>query len=136
MGGVYYHFYRWNLKGSVKGGLSEESLDHLNCRLDKEVCQITSEDFSKKKKHCMRNFMDMESYGRLFFWYGLVIYKRGICEWNYSNDKTKLCMAISIEFGLSLNNVCNVICDDKNSQFFVKYCRFEFKNVIALYKDK
>jgi len=80
--------------------------------------------------------MDMESYGRLFFWYGLVIYKRGICEWKYSNDKTKLCMAISIEFGLSLNNVCNVICDDKNSQFFVKYCRFEFKNVIALYKDK
>ena len=45
-------------------------------------------------------------------------------------------MAISIEFGLSLNNVCNVICDDKNSQFFVKYCRFEFRNVIALYKDK
>ena len=43
-------------------------------------------------------------------------------------------MAISIEFGLSLNNVCNVICDDKNSQFFVKYCRFEFKNVIALHK--
>ena len=67
MGGVYYHFYRWNLKGSVKGDLSEESLDHLNCRLDKEVCQITSEDFSKKKKHCMRNLMDMESYGRLFF---------------------------------------------------------------------
>ena len=46
-------------------------------------------------------------------------------------------MAISIEFGLSLNNVCNVICDDdKNSQIFVKYCRFEFKNVIALYRDK
>ena len=45
-------------------------------------------------------------------------------------------MAISIEFGLSLNNVCNVICDDKNSQFFVKYCRFEFKNVIALYTNK
>ena len=50
MGGVYHFYYRWNLKGSVKGGLSEESLDHLNCRLDKEVCQITSEDFSKKKR--------------------------------------------------------------------------------------
>ena len=135
MGGVYYHFYRWNLKGSVKGDLSEESLDHLNCRLDKEVCQITSEDFSKKELH--EKFYGYGIIWEIVFWYGLVIYKRGICEWNYSNDKTKLCMAISIEFGLSLNNVCNVICDDdKNSQFFVKYCRFEFKNVIALYRDK
>ena len=135
MGGVYYHFYRWNLKGSVKGGLSEESLDHLNCRLDKEVCQITSEDFSKKRL-AWEILWIWNPMGDCFFWYGLVIYKRGICEWNYSNDKTKLCMAISIEFGLSLNNVCNVICDDENSQFFVKYCRFEFRNVIALYKDK